>query len=338
MSAPGLSIVIPSRDGAARIPETLASIARQEVSCNVEVVVVDDGSSDGTRNAAAGVALPWGPPSVLRHDVGRGRAAACNTGLGAARAPVVVVLDDDMTLEPGAIAAHRAFHERRARQAALGRIVLAPGSEPASCFRRFLEREQAFREGALLDRRDDVPFPMCLTGHFSAARDVLEEAGGFDASIARYGFEDIDLGYRLHGAGIRIAYLPEAVSIHRAYMTDLDRYLARQREAGLVARELAARYPDGPFREYLRVDGPARLGLGRSPAGLVGLRLANRILLIRPFRRLLGSRAGFAALLGLLAAGERAGLDRAVHFGYHVARDVRYFQGCFDDPAEGGAA
>jgi glycosyltransferase involved in cell wall biosynthesis len=334
MSAPGLSVVIPSRNGVARLPETLASIARQKVSCGLEVVVVDDGSSDGTKDAAARVELPWGPPLVLRREPGRGRAAACNEGIGAARAPVILVLDDDMTLKSGAVEAHRAFHARTARGAAIGRIELAPG--PAdSCFRRFLEREEAFRETALLRQRDDVPFPMCLTGHFSAAREVLVAAGGFDASIGRYGFEDIDLGFRLHEAGIRIAYLPEAVSIHRAHMTDLTRYLARHREAGLVARQLAARYPDGPFREYLRLDGPDRLGLGTSPVGLVGLRLVNRLVLVRPLRRLLGSRPGFGAILRLLAAGERAGLERAVHFGYHVARDIRYFQGSFDDPAGG---
>jgi glycosyltransferase involved in cell wall biosynthesis len=337
MSVPGLSVVIPSRDGAARLPETLASIARQEVRSDVEIVVVDDGSSDDTAGAAARAALPWGPASVLRQETGRGRAAACNTGLAAARAAVIVLLDDDMTLEPGALEAHRAFHRRGAREAALGRIVLASGG-PQSCFGRFLEREQAFRESALQEAKERVPFPLCLTGHFSAPREVLKEVGGFDAGIARYGFEDIEMGYRLERGGVRLAYLPGATSIHRAYMTDLTRYLARQREAGLVARQLAARHPGGPFREYLRVDGPARLGIGASPAGLVGLRLANRLLLIRPVRRFLGSRLGFAVLLRALAAGERTGPERLVHFGYHVLRDVRYFQGCFDDPTEGSAA
>jgi glycosyltransferase involved in cell wall biosynthesis len=284
MSAPGLSVVIPSRDGAARLPETLASIGRQEVGCPVEVVVVDDGSSDGTGEAARRASLPWGPPAVERHETARGRGAACNTGLAAAAADVVVILDDDMTLEPGALKTHRAFHERGSGSAALGRIVLAPRNED-SCFLRFLTREQAFREAALAERGDDVPFSLCLTGHFSAPRSAVAAAGGFDATISRYGFEDIELGYRLGFAGTRIAYLPDAVSTHRAFMTDLDRYLARQREAGLVARQLAARYPEGPFREYLRVDGPARLGIGKSPAGLVGLKLANRMLLVRPLRR-----------------------------------------------------
>ncbi len=333
MNALGLSVVIPSRDGAGRLAQTLASIARQAVSAPVEVVVVDDGSSDATLEVARRAELPWGVTKLRRHDTGRGRAAACNTGLEVAESPVVLILDDDMTVEPGALEAHLQFHQRTTRRCALGRIVMARGAEDSS-FLRFLEREQQFGETALLERRDDVPFSLCLTGHFSAPRAALVEVGGFDASIARYGFEDIDLGCRLGLAGVRIAYLPEAVSIHRAYMTNLNRYLSRQREAGLVARQLAARYPDGPFREYLRIDGPRALGIGAAPTGLVALRLANRLLLVPPVRRLLGSAPGFGVLRGLLAAAERAGLDRLAHFGYHVARDVRYFQGCFDDRTE----
>jgi glycosyltransferase involved in cell wall biosynthesis len=333
VNAPGLSVVIPSRDGAGRLAETLASIARQAVTAPVEVVVVDDGSADGTLEVARRAELPWGAAKVRRHDTGRGRAAACNTGLEAAESQTVLILDDDMTVEPGALEAHLRFHRRTARRCALGRIVMARGPEDSS-FLRFLVREQQFGEAALLARRDDVPFSLCLTGHFSAPRAALVEVGGFDASIARYGFEDIELGYRLGLAGVGLSYVPEAVSIHRAYMTDLNRYLARQREAGLVARQLAARYPDGPFREYLRVEGPRSLGIGAAPTGLVALRLANRLLLVPPVRRLVGSAAGFWALRGLLAATESAGLDRLTHFGYHVARDVRYFQGCFDDRPE----
>ncbi len=337
MSDAGLSVVIPSRDGASRLPETLRSVARQEVGCSVEVVVVDDGSRDGTREVAAATSLPWGSPVVLRHESARGRAAARNRGLAAARAPAVLLLDDDMTLRPGALETHRLFHSEGTGAAALGRVLQAPGTR-SSCFARFLDREQTFREDALLRARNDVPFILFLTGHVSAPRNVLIDGGGFDEAVSRYGFEDIEMGYRLTRRGVRIAYLPEAVSIHRAFVTDLDRYLARQREAGLVARQLAARHGDGPFREYLRVDGPKELGIGKSPAGLVGLRAANRLLLRRPVRRLAGSSLGFGALRALLAVGERLGLERSVHFGYHVARDIRFFQGCFDDPDDEGVA
>ena len=207
-------------------------------------------------------------------------------------------------------------------------MVLAPG-EHDSCFQRFLVREEAMQEQSLRKRPDDLPFPLCQTGHFSVRRGVLLDVGAFDTTITRYGFEDIELGYRLAQRGVRIAYLPGAESLHRGYVTDLDRYLERHLEAGIVARQIAERHPSGPFRDYLRVDGPRRLGMGRDPTGLVALRISNRLLLRAPFRRALGSRAGFALLRSLLRVGETVGFERAVHFGYHVARDVRYFQGYF---------
>lgn len=327
-------MVIPSRDGAARLPETLGSVASQDVGGPVEVVVVDDGSADATAETAAAAPLPWGAPRIVRHGASRGRAAARNTGLREARAAVVVLLDDDMTLLPGALETHRAHHDGSPGSVALGRVVLADPPRETG-FSRFLLREEREREQALLEHAGDVPFRLCFTGHLSADRAALVRAGGFDESIARYGFEDIDLGYRLRERGVPVRYLPEARSVHRAFMTDLDRYLARHREAGRVARQLAARHPAGPFREYLRVDAPARLGIGNAPAGLVALRLAHLLLRSRAARRALGSRpAGAAGRLALRGA-EALGLERLVHFGYHVARDVRYFQGCFDDPPEG---
>lgn len=328
---PELSIVIPSRNGEERLPETLASIAADAESVAVEVIVVDDGSTDRTADVASRARLPSGPPRVFRRDGPPGRAAACNLGVQHARGGTVLILDDDMTVEPGTLAAHRDRHRAARREAALGRIRLARPPGRPTCFRRFLEREQAFRERSLLEHAEDVPFHLCLTGHFSAPRAVLLEASGFDETIRRYGLEDIEFAYRLAGDGVRLRYLPAAVTTHRAHATTLDRYLARHIEVGRVARQLARVHPEGPFRDYLRVDPPSRLGIGSDPAGLALLRLAHRLLLHRAARRLLGSSAGFAAFRLVLRALEAARLDRAAHFGYHVAADLRYFQGYFGE-------
>lgn len=328
---PELSVVIPSRNGEQRLPETLAAIAADAAGVSLEVIVVDDASTDGTADAAARARLPSGRPKVLRRDGPPGRAAACNLGVRHARGGTVLILDDDMTVEPGTLAAHRDRHRAVRREAALGRIRLAPPAERPTCFTRFLEREQTFRERSLLEHREEVPFHLCLTGHFSAPRQVLLEASGFDERIRWYGLEDIEFGYRLAREGVRLRYLPSAVATHRAYATTLDRYLARHIDVGRVARQLVRLHSEGPFRDYLRVDPPARLGFGSDPAGLALLRVAHRILLRRGARRLLGSKAGFAAFRAVLRALELARLDRAAHFGYHVAADLRYFQGYFGE-------
>jgi len=330
-AAPGLSVVIPCKDGAARLPQTLRAIGDQEVPAAIEVVVADDGSKDGTREIAAAARTPWGPVRVVRHEAPRGRGAACNTAIAVSRAPVIVILDDDMTLQPGALEAHRAFHAAHPGAAALGRIPLAPAAR-LDCYGRFLEREEAHRERTLAAHAAGVPFRYCLTGHFSAPRATLEAAGGFDASITRYGFEDIDLAWRMTRRGTKIHWLPAAVAQHRNDAGGLDRMLERHREAGLVARQLAARHPEEEFRQFLRAGEGAPLELGRIPAALSALRLLHRALQVAPLRRLAASGPGFGLVRGAIGLAEAAGAERLAHFGYHVARDIRYFEALFDAP------
>ena len=335
-TSPAISVVIPSLNGRARLPETLDAISRQEVRGSVQVVVTDDGSSDGTAEFTRAFRTPWGRPDVVCHETPRGRAAACNAALARAAAPIVLILDDDMTLQPGAIEAHVRFHASRAAggtappAAALGRIP--PGVAPReTTFTRFLRKEEAHRELAIARCPEEVPFTFCLTGHFSAPRQALAETGGFDESITRYGFEDIELAWRLTRHGLRIHWLPEAVALHRTFETDLERMLERHREAGSVARQLSLRHREPEFAAFLRVGETEAIGLGEVPAGLAFLRLSHRLLLRGPVRRAVTSNAGFTLLRGAIRAGEAIGADRLAHLGYHVARDARYLQGYFEE-------
>ncbi|WP_160879518.1 glycosyltransferase [Nocardioides flavescens] len=103
--APGLartvSVVVPARDEEARLPVLLASLARLDPA-PAEVVVVDDGSRDATariaREAGATVLTLHGPPSGWT-----GKAWACHQGASAARGDLLLFLDADTELEPGAL-------------------------------------------------------------------------------------------------------------------------------------------------------------------------------------------------------------------------------------------
>lgn len=92
-----LSVVIPVHNGAATLEPCLAALARA-LPDSAEVIVVDDGSTDATREILE--RWPW---TTLHHEVQRGTSAARNTGWRASRGAIMVFLDADMVLEPGAL-------------------------------------------------------------------------------------------------------------------------------------------------------------------------------------------------------------------------------------------
>jgi glycosyltransferase involved in cell wall biosynthesis len=89
-----LSVVICSLNGAAGVDRCLHALAAQK-DVELQVIVVDDGSTDDTSDVAREHGV-----TVIRHEVNRGLAAARNTGVQAATAPVVAFLDDDCEPEP----------------------------------------------------------------------------------------------------------------------------------------------------------------------------------------------------------------------------------------------
>ena len=89
-----LSVVICSLNGAAGVDRCLHALAAQK-DVELQVIVVDDGSTDDTSEVAREHGV-----TVIRHEVNRGLAAARNTGVQAATAPVVAFLDDDCEPEP----------------------------------------------------------------------------------------------------------------------------------------------------------------------------------------------------------------------------------------------
>src|SRR5215469_2115055 len=92
---PSLSVVIPSRNGADGLHRCLGALERQSIRSAIEVIVVDDGSTDSTSQVAAAH-----DAIIVRHDTNRGVSAARNSGIRVATAPVVAFLDDDCEPSP----------------------------------------------------------------------------------------------------------------------------------------------------------------------------------------------------------------------------------------------
>src|SRR6266542_3472340 len=119
-----LSIVIPTRDRPSSLRACLAALANQQnVTGEIEVVVVDDGSVRNVEPSLAG--WPGGPVRLL-HQANAGPGAARNRGAREARGRVLLFLDDDVVGETELVATHLAAHRDADRIVGLGHMTLRP--------------------------------------------------------------------------------------------------------------------------------------------------------------------------------------------------------------------
>lgn len=277
---PEVSVVIPTRDRAARLAAGLDALRHQTLSPDrFEVVVVDDGSTDGTAELLESVARRGEVRLRSLRCGGDGPAAARNAGWRAAAAPLVAFTDDDCEPEASWLEA-----TLRAAAANPGAIVQGP-TRPIVRERELLDRP--FSRTRLIDG----PSPWFATCNIAYPRDLLERLGGFDERFPEALGEDTDLGWRAIEAGARVEFIPDALVHHavedmgplgymRHALRGADAVYAFRRHPGL--RERTLRY--GVFRN----PSLARLGLALAGLALVRRRRAGLLLTLPYARNLVG--------------------------------------------------
>jgi GT2 family glycosyltransferase len=235
-----ISVVVPTFNRREIVTRTLATLFAQSFPATAyEVIVVVDGSTDGTADALRTL-RPACRFRVIEQE-NRGLAGARNTGYRAAETGLVLFLDDDMLCDPGLIAAHVAAHKTCGRIVGFGAIFLSADSPPslaAECFNReigafYLERKLAPEAPWQVDE--------CVFSNSSLPRDLLDDAGGFDETFRMR--EDLELGIRLLSTGVRPQYIAGAVAYQFYEKTAAD--LIRDAEAFAAADVLLARKHPG---------------------------------------------------------------------------------------------
>lgn len=224
-----LSVVMPCWNARATLPRALEALAVQDVAPGTfEVVVVDDGSTDGTAEMAASTRTAITMRVVRQPN--RGIAAARNAGSSQAEGDVLLFLDPDVFAEPGLIAAHlRHYADGRERLAVQGRTV----ADPEALVTLFMRTSNYIPDLTVRRREDLSPFHV-VGRNFSVGRAAFKAVGGFDEGFSGYGWEDIEFAVRFREAGGVIRYEPNAMGLHHHPMT-LEAAVARQRMNGRAA-------------------------------------------------------------------------------------------------------
>jgi glycosyltransferase involved in cell wall biosynthesis len=235
------SVIIPTFQRRDVVVATVRALARQSYPHGFEVVVVVDGSTDGTADALRSLVLPFGLRVLEQPN--RGSAAARNAGANAARGDLLLFLDDDMEAHPDLLLEHERSHEAGAG-AVMGDIPLHPESPRGLLAERVRiwteDRANRLRASGRVVALDDM-----LTGQLSVGRALFERLAGFDTAFHQQvtsGNADTDFGCRLLETGAEVVFNPVAVSWQRYVVTPRS-YLRRFREVGRADVRFVRKHP-----------------------------------------------------------------------------------------------
>ena len=266
MTEVAISVVVPSRDGAPRLPALFEAFRRQQTEIPWELLLVLDGPDDGS--AAIAERYDDHPIKVISLDSQRGRPDALNVGFENASGVVLIRCDDDLSPRPDFIERHAAWHRSSTTRGVVGltRNVFQP-SRYATAYG--IHMDELYRREAYAR-----PAParwVHWAANCSIHRVMWNRVGPYATDFAAYG-EDAEWGRRFTAAGGEIVLDPALETDHLNPVLSTGERLAR----AFWAQEATARIEringDQPLTGY--VDGPkARLwswlvglGAGRSDA------------------------------------------------------------------------
>jgi GT2 family glycosyltransferase len=305
-----VSVVVPTYNRLERLRRVLDALARQTVDpADFEVIVVSDGSTDGTDEFLRDAATPFRLVGASRANAGP--AAARNIGTRLAAGALVLFVDDDVVPRADLLEQHLTTHEQAEAEVVVIGPMLTPPDYLPNAFVRWEQAMLYKQYRAMTAGHYEATHRQFYTGNASLGRDFLLASGGFDERFRRA--EDVELAFRLHDRGARFIFNPDAVGYHyaersfaswiqnaRAYGRNevlFDRYYGRLNRLEGVRREFTQR------NALLRAV--ARTCIGR-PRLEAALNLSGR---------------------ALAGAAERLGLERLVQIGLSTIYQTTYYSG-----------
>jgi GT2 family glycosyltransferase/glycosyltransferase involved in cell wall biosynthesis len=221
---PLVSIVIPVHNGWELTHACLRSLAAESSKVPYEVIVVDDASTDETPRRLENI----DGIRVLHLDHNGGFLHAVNTGAGAAGGDFLLLLNNDVEVQPGWLDALVATAESDSNIGIIGARLIYPDGRLQEAGAIIWNDATGWNYGRYQDSKDpsfsfrrDVDY--CSGACLLVRNDLWKKAGGFDAQFAPAYYEDADLAFSARALGYRVVYEPKSIVIHKegsSYGTD----------------------------------------------------------------------------------------------------------------------
>lgn len=243
-----ISVIIPTYNRAQILDECLSKLSEQTFAqTKFEVVVVDDGSTDNTEDVVQKRQSTLTNLTYLKQN-NQGQGIARNLGIKQAKGKITILIGDDMYPASNFLEQHYQFHKTHPaqNQAAIGHVDWHPNVKRTP-FTKWLSNEHKylkFLKGPQFDFRSlknrQPNYHYFYTANISVKTELLKN-NPFDTEISGYGWEDIELGYRLaKTANLQLSYLPTAKVFHnhqisvasleqRMYHLGYNGYLVQQK-------------------------------------------------------------------------------------------------------------
>lgn len=234
---PTVSVVIPAYNAEKTIIQNLSALIKQKCTFQYEIIVVDDDSSDNTRNLANKFIEDLNNSSRVKlvKVSHRGPAAARNAGVKEAESDIVLFLDADCIAQEGWFSSMVEHLFSDPSIAGVGGTYTTLNTESTTA--RFVGYDIAYRHSRLNKFIDHI-------GTYSAAfrKKALFDVGLFDETFAQADSEDNDVSYRLVDHGYKLVFQPKAVVSH-PHPSRARRFLIRQFQRSYWRAALYAKHP-----------------------------------------------------------------------------------------------
>jgi GT2 family glycosyltransferase len=243
--SPTFSVVVPTFNRAGLLQKVLEALRRQVPDdLSFELVVVDDGSSDGTSEVIDAFETTRFTLVALRQE-NAGPAMARNHGLAAAIGRYVLFTGDDIEPAPDLLAQHLEAHRTLPddRWAVLGRVSWAPELQLTSTMQHVDGVGAQQFSYHFMEDGAEYDFRHFYTANVSTSRRLLEqEFGGFSSDFSAAAFEDAEFALRLSRRGMRIIYHAAAQAYHH-HPYDARAFFKRQEACGRMAAVFVRKWP-----------------------------------------------------------------------------------------------